>query len=76
MSNTIPKFPMVKIILNSTNLNGMRNKGFSRDSLTFEDCGLMITGDYLIITSEKLDGTVGSVFPLKDIHEYKTYNKK
>jgi hypothetical protein len=75
MSNTIPKFQKVSIILKSIDIKSTLDKGLSRDKRTFENCGLMITGGYLIITSEKSDGTVGSVFALKDILEYKTYNK-
>lgn len=75
MSNTIPKFPKVSIILKSIDIKSRLGKGLSRDMRTFDDCGLMITGDYLIITTEKQDGTVGTVFKLADIVEYKTYNK-
>jgi hypothetical protein len=70
MSNTIPKFPKVAIIQIVD-----EGDSFSRINKTFENCGLMITGDYLIITTEKQDGTVGTVFKLKDVLEYKTYNK-
>jgi hypothetical protein len=70
MPHTIPKFPKVEIIEKA-------NKGNSLSSIktTFEDCGLMISGDYLILTIEKTDGTIGKVYNLKDVDQYKTYNK-
>lgn len=49
--------------------------------IEFEDCGLVITGDYMIIvtdeknSSDKIATTTGRIFPLKKIFAYKTYNE-
>lgn len=67
-NNHIPKFSKVSLRLK---LRG--SEDLSIHTNTFENCGLMITGDYLIITIDDSDGTNGKIFELKDILEYKTY---
>lgn len=38
----------------------------------FFDCGLVITGDYLIIISDDNTTSTGNIFPLSEIITYKT----
>jgi hypothetical protein len=50
-------------------------------NISFEDCGLMITGDYIIVIIDERDEikdaltSTGKIFPLKDIAAYKTHSK-
>ena len=69
-NNHIPKFAKVSL---RVKLKG--GEDLDIYTRTFENCGLMITGDYLIITIDEEDGSNGKVFNLKDVLEYKTYNK-
>jgi hypothetical protein len=69
MSNNHSTFSRISIIFKFDDGNSI-----SRVNRAFEDSGLIITGDYLIVTTEKSDGVVSTVFKLKDITEYKTYN--
>jgi hypothetical protein len=68
--NTVPKFS--KVVLR-------RRIEFSEDydltTDTYENCGLMITGDFMIVTIDEGDAsTKGKVYKLSDIFDYKTYN--
>ena len=67
-NNHIPKFSKV-----SLRVKVKGDEDLSVNLNTFENCGLMITGDFLIITIDEKDGTKGKIFNLKDIVEYKTY---
>ena len=69
-NNHIPKFAKVSL---RVKLKGAEDLDIY--TRTFENCGLMITGDYLIITIDDGEGTNGKVFNLKDVLEYKTYNQ-
>lgn len=69
-NNHIPKFAKVSLRLRLRGTDDL-----SVHTSTFENCGLMITGDYLIITIDDGEGTNGKIFNLKDVLEYKTYNK-
>lgn len=71
----IPKFSKVEIIL----LDDNKNKGLpSKEKLEFFDCGLMITGDYIIVTIDTKEGvdkpnvSLGKIFHLNKIEAYKT----
>lgn len=71
----IPKFSKVEIML----INDSKNKDLpSKEKLEFFDCGLMITGDYLIVTIDTKEGldrpneSLGKVFHLNKIEAYKT----
>lgn len=72
MIPTAPKFGKVELLVKTTS---------ARTNLTFEDCGLMITGDYIIVILDEKDElnhtltSVGKIFPLKDIDSYKTHAK-
>jgi len=69
---TIPKFSKVEIFEVSQNFVS---------SNVFENCGLMITGGYLIVTTEESENettrsiTTGRIFKLDNLKGYKTYSK-
>lgn len=71
---TAPKFGKVELLIKSDQKNTLSNV-----KLTFSDCGLMITGDYIIVIIDERDeinGTLtstGKIFPLKDVEAYKTH---
>lgn len=73
MIPTAPKFGKVELM--------MRTGGDSRTVQSFDDCGLMITGDYIIVILDEKDDinntltSTGSIFNLKDIVSYKTHAK-
>jgi hypothetical protein len=73
MIPTAPKFGKVELLI--------RTGGNSRTLETFEDCGLMITGDYMIVILDEKDDinntltSTGNIFNLKDIVSYKTHAK-
>lgn len=72
MIPTAPKFSKVELLVKLSS---------TRTNLTFEDCGLMITGDYIIVILDEKDEinntltSVGKIFPLKDVDSYKTHAK-
>jgi hypothetical protein len=69
-TNTVPIFAKVAI----------RRKFETEDSYdlttdTYENCGLMITGNFMIVTIAEKDGSnKGKIYNLNDIYDYKTYN--
>jgi len=71
MIPTAPKFGKVELLI--------RTGGNSRTLETFEDCGLMITGDYIIVIVDERDDinnsltSTGKIYPMKDIVSYKTH---
>ena len=73
MIPTAPKFGKVELLI--------RTGGSSRSLETFEDCGLMITGDYMIVILDETDDinntltSTGNIFNLKEIVSYKTHAK-
>lgn len=72
MIPTAPKFGKVELLMKT---------GTSRTLETFEDCGLMITGDHIIVILDEKDDinntltSTGNIFNLKDIVSYKTHAK-
>lgn len=71
---TAPKFGKVELLIKSD-----QKKSMSNVKLTFNDCGLMITGDYIIVIIDERDEinqtltSTGKIFPLKDVEAYKTH---
>lgn len=67
-----PKFGKVELLL---------KEGSSIKKETFDDCGMIITGDYLIIVEDSKEDinttttSVGTLYHLKEIHSYKTHSK-
>jgi hypothetical protein len=75
-SNKSHKFEKVELLL--------KTQGSDLSSTTnirFEDCGLMINGDYIIVIKDERDEinniltSTGKIFPLKDVVAYKTHSK-
>lgn len=73
-SNLAPKFGKVELLLKSEDKNNL-----STTNITFEDCGLMITGDYIIVIIDERNDintsitSTGKIYPLKNISAYKTH---
>ena len=70
-TNMAPKFGKVELLI--------KNGSIGVDNLVFEDCGLMITGDYLIVIIDERDElkntatSTGKIFKLSEIKSYKTH---
>ena len=73
-----PKFKKIKLLLKVDNETDslMTNKY----NITHEDCGMVITGDYIIITEDQGNNTideeqssVGKIYSLKEIDSYKLF---
>ena len=75
--NMVPKFKKVELLIKDIKLPSVTK-------VEFNNCGLMITGDYIIVTVEdsKLNEdkytkeitNVGRIFHLSEVSDYKTYN--
>jgi len=69
---TAPKFGKVELLIK-------KEQSVVKES--FDDSGLMITGDYIIVIIDERDDinntltTTGKIFPLKNIDSYRTYSK-
>jgi hypothetical protein len=73
----VPKFKKVELLIKDIKLPSVTK-------IEFNNCGLMITGDYIIVTVEdsKLNDdnltkeitNVGRIFHLSEVSAYKTYN--
>lgn len=67
-----PKFGKVELLL---------KQGDSREKVEYDDCGMVITGDYVIIViDEKSDvettnTSTGIVYHMSEIEKYKTHAK-
>lgn len=54
----------------------------SLSKVEFEDAGMMITGNYMIITTKEYNGELNEmvqtskIFHLNEINSYRTHNKK
>ena len=76
MANTAPKFSKVELLIRDT-INIKTLPSVTR--LEFLDCGLMITGDYIIVIIDERDEinntltSTGKIYPIKDIISYKTH---
>lgn len=76
MPNTAPKFSKVEILLRNTNASSIQ----AVDREEFLDCGLIITGNYLIIVIDENDiknslTSTGKIFNLDKIISYKTHGQ-
>ena len=74
--NAISKFGRIELLLrNSLNTNDLT----SITRVEFLDCGLMITGDYIIVTIDERDDinntltSTGKIFNLNEVSAYKTH---
>jgi hypothetical protein len=73
--NTAPKFSKVELIIKrSSSPNDL-----STTKLEFNDCGLMITGDYIVVILDEkseIDNSLtstGKIFNLSTISSYRTH---
>ncbi len=71
-TNRAPKFGKVELLL--------KNVANSKDIISinkveFFDCGLMITGNYIVITIDEKDEltSTGKIFNLNEVSAYKTH---
>jgi len=70
-TNVIPKFKKVDVLIYKQTIHNI----FSGvDKVEYENCGLMITGDYIIVTVDGEDeSNIGEIIPLNIVKSYKTY---
>jgi len=67
-----PKFSKVELILKD---------GENRDIIEYVDCGMVITGDYIIIVEDEKDieetttNSTGTIYHINEIAQYKTHAK-
>jgi hypothetical protein len=75
-TNRAPKFGKVELLLK--NLANSKDI-ISINKIEFFDCGLMITGDYIIVTIDEKDEindtltSTGKIFNLNVVSAYKTH---
>lgn len=76
--NSAPKYSKIELIISNDSMSA--GKITPEDLITFNDCGMFMTGDHLIIVEDSRDesgqnnqATEGTVFPLNNIKKYKTY---
>jgi len=78
-SNIIPTFTKVELLV-KTVINDVVMPSLSK--VEFEDAGMMITGNYMIITTKEYNGELNEmvqtskIFHLNEINSYRTHNKK
>ena len=75
---TAPKFGKVELLIKSYS----PSKSITPiTKQSFDDCGLMITGDYIIVVIDERDEinntltSTGEIFSLKNVVSYRTYSK-
>lgn len=79
-----PKYSKIEILFKENASNRILNEILNSTSdlfKTFEDCGVMITGNFLLIildnvsdTPESIKHTKTMIFPLEQVEHYKIYN--
>lgn len=81
MINTAPKFKKIVLILKSPDTLGLDKDITPTIKIEHEDCGMVITGDYVIITEDQNSDVFnespsvkGKIYELKEIDSYKLYN--
>jgi len=76
--NRAPKFSKVELIIKEPNLTD--TKFNNERKIEFLDCGLMITGDYIIVIIDEKNelndtlASTGRVFSLNQVAAYKTHS--
>ena len=78
MINTAPKFKKIVLILKEENKS---DEYFDNSfQIVHEDCGMVITGDYVIITEDFKGDAIneehsvkGKIYQLKNVDSYKLY---
>jgi len=79
MSHTAPKFKKIILILKE---DGWEESSLpSTIKIEHEDCGMVITGNYVIITEDHTSNiidnpssVVGKIYKLNNLDSYKLYN--
>lgn len=86
MNHTAPKYSKIEISFKFSTIKELLNETPSLNETnlkvkTFEDCGVVITGNHLLIIEDnKTDGdpeiryTKQTIFDLSEIESYKVYN--
>ncbi len=75
--NKAPKFGKVELLIKDNSHSDPLFK--SETKVEFLDCGLMITGDYIIVVIDEKDEynntltSTGRIFSLRDVSSYKTH---
>jgi|TARA_Y100000389_G_scaffold169148_1_gene175205 hypothetical protein len=68
-----PKFGKVELLLKD------KDNGLARNKVEYDDCGMIITGDYIIIVlDDKVDiettnTSTGKIYHMSEIDSYKTH---
>lgn len=79
-TNTAPKYSKVELLINNNEVHRDTDLR-STTKIEFLDCGLIISGDHLIIVIDERDDinnsltSTGRIFDLKEISAYKTYTQ-
>ena len=64
-------FDKVELLVKSENA-----KNQSINKLSYSDCGVIISGDFLIISTKEIENAITNrIFPLRTIDSYRTYTK-
>lgn len=75
--NRAPKFGKVEILLVSESKD---QRIAATNKVEFSDCGLMITGNYLIVVIDERDEinntvtSTGKIYPMDKVTAYKTHS--
>ena len=73
--NSVPKYSKVELLLKGSNKHGVQ----AMTRLEFFDCGLMITGDYIVVVIDEKDDiqnsltSTGEIFHMSEVSKYKTH---
>lgn len=76
-TNMAPKFGKVELLIKNSDYSKRNSSSITK--IEFEDCGLMITGDYIVVILDerdelnKLTTSTGRIFHMSEISAYKTY---
>jgi hypothetical protein len=74
-TNMIPKFGKVELLIKNSDVDDLP----SVTKIEFDDCGLMITGDYIIVVIDERDEikntvtSTGKIFNMKEVQSYRTH---
>ena len=81
VSIACPKFKKIVLILKVIDHYGVDKDIIPNIKIVHHNCGMVITGDYVIITEEELTDVndekpseKGKIYELKEIESYKLYN--
>ncbi len=71
----IPKFGKVELLIKNSDVDDLP----SVTKIEFDDCGLMITGDYIIVVIDERDEikntvtSTGKIFNMREVQSYRTH---